>query len=137
MVAPNYQHTNQIETKGFQISELPTVEEVDYLSSKLKQLLWEFKQALKQLYGERLADLVLFGSFARHEETKDSDVDVLIVLKDRDVSPGDEIWRMGDAEIELLLKYGELISIIPISLDNFLHRDSPLLRNIRREGVLV
>lgn len=122
---------------AFQPSDLPTIEEVDMLNPKIRQLLREFKQLLKNLYGERLEDLVLFGSFARHEETRDSDVDVLIVLKDINVSPGDEIWRMGNAEIELLLKYDELISVVPVSANDFLYRDSPLLRNVRQDGILI
>ena len=135
MVAPGYQHTDL--TPGFQPGDLPTIEDVDFLNPKIRQLLGEFKQLLKNLYGERLEKLVLFGSFARHEETQDSDVDVLIVLKGSDVSPGDEIWRMGDAEIELLLKYDELISVIPMSIYDFLYRDSPLLRNIRQDGIVI
>ncbi|EKV00173.1 putative nucleotidyltransferase [Leptolyngbya sp. PCC 7375] len=135
MVAPDYQHTGL--TPGFKLDDLPTIEEVDFLNPKIKQLLGEFKQLLKKLYGQRLANLVLFGSFARHEETQDSDVDVLIVLKGIDVATGDEIWRLGDAEIELLLKYGELISVFPISIYDFLYRDSPLLRNIRQDGIVI
>jgi predicted nucleotidyltransferase len=78
----------------------------------------------------------LYGSFARHEETEGSDVDVLVVLEGM-VSQVDEIRRMGDSSTDLLLKYNELISIVPMSQNNFLHSASPLLRNIRREGILV
>lgn len=135
MVASDYQHTGL--APSFKLDDLPTIEEVDFLNPKIKPLLGEFKQLLQKMYGERLANLVLFGSFARHEETKDSDVDVLIVLKGSDVSPGDEIWQMGDAEVQLLLKYGELISVLPVSIQDFLYRDSPLLRNIRQDGIII
>ena len=118
------------------VRTLPVIEEVDVLSPKIKQLLPVFKQKLERLYGERLANLVLYGSFARHEETEGSDVDVLVVLKGA-VSHGEEILRMGQAKTDLLLEYGELISVVPASQDDFLHRNSPLLQNIRREGILV
>ena len=125
------------QTADFQVNDLPTIGEVDYLSPKIKQLLREFKQALSELYGERLASLVLYGAVARHEETEDSDVDVLVVLSDKTISHGDEIFRMGAAGVASLLEYDELISVVPMTRSDFLYRDSPLLRNVRREGLLV
>ena len=124
-------------TADFQVNALPTIGEVDYLRPKIKQLLREFKQALSELYGERLASLVLYGSVARHEETEDADVDVLVVLRGKTISRFDEIRQMGDAKFELLLKFDELVSVVPMMHDDFLHRESPLLRNVRREGILV
>ena len=125
------------QTADFQVNDLPTIGEVDYLSPKIKQLLREFKQTLSELYGERLASLVLYGSVARHEETEDSDVDVLVVLSDKTISHGDEIFRMGAAGVAILLEYDELVSVVPMTRSDFLYRDSPLLRNVRREGLLV
>lgn len=110
--------------------------EVDNLSPKIKRVLQALKQELAALYGERLVALVLYGSFARHEETEASDVDVLVVLKD-EVSPVDEVWRMGEVGSRLLLEFDELVSVLPISQHDFLHRESSLLQNIGREGILV
>ena len=135
MVASKHQPTDQ--TTEFEVGDLPTMEEVDTLSPKIKQLLQEFKQKLTELYGERLAGLVLYGSVARHEETEDSDVDVLVVLKGDTISHFDEIRRMGDAKYELSLEYDELISVVPMIHHDFLHRESPLLRNVRQEGIWV
>ena len=80
---------------------------------------------------------MLYGAVARHEETEDSDVDVLVVLSDKTISHGDEIFRMGAAGVASLLEYDELISVVPMTRSDFLYRDSPLLRNVRREGLLV
>ena len=135
MVASKPQSTDQ--TIGFQVDDLPTMEEVNILSPKIKQLLQEFKQTLTKVYGDRLASLVLYGSVARHEATNESDVDVLVVLNGDTISHFDEIQRMGDAKLELLLKYDELVSVVPMMHNDFLHRESPMLRNIRREGILV
>ncbi|MEB3294387.1 MAG: nucleotidyltransferase domain-containing protein [Synechococcales bacterium] len=112
------------------------MEEVDFLNPKIRHLLKAFRDELETVYGERLAHLVLYGSFARQEETEGSDVDVLVVLAG-DVSQADEIWQMGKAKTMLLLIYEELISVVPMSLKDFLYRDSPLLQNVRSEGILV
>ena len=100
----------------------------------LQVILNEFKCELRSLYGERLKDVILFGSHARGEARADSDIDVMVVLRG-DVAPGREIDRMIDVITELSLKYSVLLSVVPVAEDKYLRRNSPLLLNVRREGV--
>jgi len=53
------------------------------------------------------------------------------------VYPGEEIERTGDFVAELSLKYDTLISVIFRSEEAFYHAETPLLINVRREGVQV
>lgn len=99
-------------------------------------ILEEFKQEIKKLYGKRLKDIILFGSWARGEATDESDIDLLIVL-DGTVVPGIEIDRMIDIITELNLTYRVLISVYPVSEKTYATINSPLLINVRREGVPV
>jgi uncharacterized protein len=104
--------------------------------AKLNPLCQDLRQALIQLYGDRLTALILFGSYARQDATADSDIDVMLVLKDI-ISPGDEILRISALKTDLNLKYDELISITPISQQDYQTRLSPFLQNVRREGILL
>lgn len=114
----------------------PSKGEALIANDKLSRLLKEFRQGLSELYGDRLAGLILYGSHARQEATAESDVDVMVVLRGA-VSPGDEIFRMGDVKTALNLKYDELISVVPVSVDDYQHRESPLLDVVRQEGLAV
>ncbi len=105
-------------------------------NAKLNALMQELRQALSELYGDQVVNLILFGSHARHEATADSDIDVMVVLRGA-ISPGDEILRMSAIKTELNLKYDELISVIPVSETDYQKRMTPLLKNVRREGILV
>jgi uncharacterized protein len=136
MTISPWQPTSRLEPVQSQVVLLPKMEEVEFFSPKIRQLLQVFREELEVLYGERLVYLVLYGSFARHEETEGSDVDVLVVLGG-DVSQADEIWQMGKAKTKLLLMYDELISVVPMSLNDFSYRDSPLLQNVRSEGMFA
>ena len=100
----------------------------------LSLLLSEFKRELRTLYGERLKDVILFGSYARGEAHAGSDVDVMVVLRG-DVAPGREIDRMIDVITDLNLKYNVLLSVVPMAEEKYLRRNSPLLLNVRREGI--
>ena len=41
---------------------------------KIKKILKEFKEKLVELYQEQLADVLLYGSYARGEQREDSDI---------------------------------------------------------------
>jgi len=101
---------------------------------KIRQVVEEFKQEIKRLYGPRLKEVILYGSWARGEGTAGSDIDLLIVLEGQ-VVPGQEIDRMIDIITDINLKHGELISVYPVSEENYSLVNSPLLINVRREGL--
>jgi len=103
---------------------------------EIKEILKEFRKEIEILYGKRLKDTILYGSWARGEATEGSDIDVLIVLEGK-VAPGKEIDRIIDVITEINLKYGVLISVYPVSEEDFPTVNSPLLINARREGVSV
>jgi predicted nucleotidyltransferase len=103
---------------------------------KTKEILKEFRAEIEKLYGKRLKNLLIYGSQARGDNTEESDVDVLVVLKG-EVIPGKEIDKMIDIITEMNLKYGILLSVYPISDKDYSTVNSPLLMNIRKEGVLI
>ena len=100
---------------------------------KIKEIVREFREEIGKLYGERLKDVILYGSWARGEGTEESDIDLLVLLEGR-VIPGREIDRMIDIITEINLKYGVLLSIYPMAEGDYTTINSPLLINVKREG---
>ncbi|MHA1209309.1 MAG: nucleotidyltransferase domain-containing protein [Candidatus Freyarchaeota archaeon] len=101
---------------------------------EIKEVLEEFKKEIEKLYGKRLKRVILYGSYARGDATEDSDIDLLVVLEGN-ITPGEEIDRMIDIITEINLKYGVLISVYPVSEEDYINVNSPLLLNVRREGI--
>ena len=95
------------------------------------------KSALQDLYGSRLAKLILFGSYARGDEHEDSDIDFLVVLKDDSVKTGAEIRFMNRAMVDLQLKFDTIISTYPTSLNRYDSSGFLFYKNVRREGIEV
>ena len=104
--------------------------------TSLTTVLSLLKSYLQEQYKERLDDVVLFGSYARRENSSSSDVDVLIVLQDP-VNTSTEIDRTSQFIAQLCLDHNLLISRFFLSKSRYETEDSPLLRNIRSEGILV
>ncbi len=105
---------------------------------KNRAIINAFKKNLKQLYGDNLHSVILYGSLARGEETEESDIDLIVVLKEM----GDfwaEVRRIDELESSLEEKnsFGILISAIPLSLKNMEETVTPLLLNVKKEGVVV
>ncbi len=105
-------------------------------SPKLNPLCQELHQSLKDLYSDRLVYLILYGSQARGTANPHSDLDIMVVLKGQ-ILAYQEIIRMGEITTELSLKYNELISVFPISEENYLSQSTPLLKNIHQEGIII
>ena len=101
-----------------------------------KDIVQEFRTKIEDLYGDKLKDIILYGSWARGEATEASDIDLLVVLEGP-VVPGQEIDRMIDIVTDINLKYCAILTVYPVSEVNFATLKSPLLMNVRREGVAV
>jgi len=101
---------------------------------QIKQVINEFVRRTRSLYGDRLKQVVVYGSCARNEATAESDIDLAVVLAG-EVVPGKEIDRQIDIITDLNLEYSVLLSVYPVSEEDYVNRNSPLLINIRREGI--
>jgi uncharacterized protein len=106
------------------------------MNEKLTEILTELRSYLQELYGERLAQVILYGSQARRDAESDSDIDVLVILQSA-VDYVDEIERTSEFISALCLKYAVLISCAFVSTERFQHVNSPFFLNVRREGIPV
>lgn len=104
------------------------------MPTNIKRLLAELKKGLAELYGQRLKAVYVFGSYARGDYDESSDLDVMIVLTDYQ-NYGAEIDQSGELVSQLSLEYGISISRVIMKEVQWQQSDTPLLRNIRAEGV--
>ena len=104
--------------------------------ANIRNLMKELKEGLLQIYGEKMKAVYLYGSYARGDYRKGSDVDVMVLLKDyRDYWK--EYLRSSDYVSDVSLKYDLTVSYILIKEVQWKEADKPVLRNIRKDGVLA
>ena len=94
----------------------------------------QVRQRLTQALGQPVK-VVLFGSQARGSATRDSDIDLFVILPKLDdhtrVLIADVTWEVG-------FEAGKVISAIPTTQEKMKRYDFlPLYRNVKKDGILA
>ncbi|NJE25928.1 nucleotidyltransferase domain-containing protein [Thermococcus sp. MV5] len=101
----------------------------------LQILLRELKENLEKVLGDEIEDIILYGSYARGDYSKESDVDILLVVKQKlDL---DKYEKINEIVTKLTLKYGVVVSILDYPKNAFMSLDSPFLQSVKREGIKI
>jgi predicted nucleotidyltransferase len=103
----------------------------------IQPIIAEFTEQAKAHYGDRLAKIILFGSYARGEAHDESDVDLLVVLNDEEVKTRQERDSIREMLWKLFLKYLIDLSVIPTTNARYEHSEEYLFKFIRKDGKLI
>ncbi len=103
----------------------------------VQQVADEYKNNLMLLYGDEFMELILFGSYARGDYQEESDIDFAIVLKDPATRASAEILKISPISARLSLKYGFMLSSLPVSLHKKQTSMQGVYQNIRKEGIVI
>lgn len=97
-----------------------------------KQLAIDFAKSLTHPEIERI---ILFGSVAREDDTKNSDIDVLILTSDKNKKIKKDVYSKAS---DILLETMEDISVKINTLAHYQkYKNMPFYSNIRKEGVVI
>lgn len=100
-----------------------------------KEITQTVRKRLQDYAGERFVRLVVFGSVARGDAHQDSDIDMMLIVRQTAPSDKDVISEICS---DVLLEYGIVLSLFCRTEREFVERPfNPLFRNILREGVTV
>ena len=109
------------------------------MDNKTNNIISEFKKDIIEILGASLNQIILYGSYARDDNSTESDIDIMILVDIDD----DEIRKVrrviSDCAFELILKYGVDISPIITNVNHFKYWEDtlPFYRNIKNEGVVL
>lgn len=105
--------------------------------SNLYNLLNEIEDGLKQIYGDKLRKIILYGSYAREQEASGSDLDLMVLLDlpDKEIEGTNE--EVLELTVDLTTRYGIFISIVKNNV-NFFNEwvdTLPYFKNIISDGI--
>lgn len=105
--------------------------------ASLRPALLRYAERLRAIFGQRLRELRLFGSYARGEANEDSDVDVLVLvdgLTDR------ELGVVFEEVTPVVLATGLALSPLPMAterLEALRKQERLLARDLDEEGIVL
>lgn len=105
----------------------------------LEKLKGEIEKAARELLGDKLTKVILYGSYARGDYDEESDIDFALIstIPNSDIPFYND--RIGEITSRLGIKYLSVISLMIISTETFdKYRDVlPFYMNIIKEGIVI
>ncbi len=106
-------------------------------NKKLAESVRRMMVELRAIYGNHLDKAVLYGSYARGEETEESDVDIALFMDGEPISELNEKMFACVARHEL--ECGKVLSVIGINKAKYSEWAAtlPFYQNINKEGIVL
>lgn len=96
-----------------------------------KQIAIDFAKSLNH---PEIEKIILFGSVARGEHRENSDMDILVIAKDK-YEVEDEIYSKS---FDIYLNKDEEISVLLLSTEDYKYNEnSNFLANVEKEGISI
>ena len=112
------------------------IDAIDADLAAARSLARKYAESVREHFGGRTRQVRLFGSAARGDWTRESDVDVLVLLDTIDRT--DRAWLVQRAMELGVFDSGILLQPVPMTEDEFLRlkrRERVLALDVEREGI--
>jgi len=102
-------------------------------------ILADVKMEVLKLFGNRLRQLILYGSYARNEQEPDSDIDIMALVDESDWAIRKYTYQIADIMTNLSLKHNTFVSITEETFKRYHEYLDvlPFYRNIYNEGIEI
>ncbi|HIR92374.1 MAG TPA: nucleotidyltransferase domain-containing protein [Candidatus Egerieimonas intestinavium] len=105
----------------------------------VRDTIYQFSQQIKKLFGQHVSKIIVYGSYARGDYQKNSDVDVMILV---DLTEEEIKKRENDVyDIAFEIEMSTGIDISPVVKNETQYEYwvdvLPYYRNVQEEGVVV
>lgn len=107
--------------------------------TKLREILDRVVASSREMFKDKLTNVILFGSYARGDFDEESDVDILIVANLTAEEMNSYRAKIDSICGELLFNYGVLVSIIEKDYETYSRycKVLPFYKNIAEEGIKI
>lgn len=107
--------------------------------NELNSILRRIAAIYRDVYGEDIVKMVLYGSYARGNQDEESDIDVVAIVRGERPELQKKLREVWELSSGLELEYETILSPTVIPYDEYeeYREVLPYYRNIEREGVSI
>lgn len=105
----------------------------------ISDILYEYAQGIKKIFGKDLKKIILYGSYARGDYNESSDVDILILVDLDDEKIKQKTSELAEYNFEMEIKCDLQLSPVVINEEQFEYWSDtlPFYKNILKEGIRI
>ena len=109
------------------------------MAPKLNCILNEYVNSITGVFGDKLKQVILFGSYAREDYSENSDVDVMILVDMDDMELKKYLDDVVSITFDFDMDYDVNISPVLQDVNHFNHwlPAIPFYQNVMSEGVII
>lgn len=91
------------------------------------------------LFKDRLGSVILYGSYARVDNTDESDIDIMVLINEDEEELKKYEDKITDIMVDLSLEFGIVVSLYIQSADYYREKVNvlPFLMNIEKQGIKI
>ena len=118
-----------------------TIEELEviFMPNNVQKIVNDFLKKVEEVLGNRLRKIILYGSYARGDYNRSSDIDIMI-LTDLDNAEIEQYRNtISDIAFDMELETGFIISPLIKNIEKYNDRIDviPFYMNVNKEGVIL
>lgn len=104
-----------------------------------RNLIESYINSLKAIYGSHLKQVILYGSYARGDNSAESDIDIMLLVDLSDLEIKDYRHELSGVTFDYLMEHDIDISPIAINIAHFTKwvDNYPFYNNVSKEGVVL
>ena len=104
-----------------------------------EKLFSELNENMSKLFGNKLKKIILYGSYAKNKQNKESDIDFMVLVDDTEENLRKNKYRIADIMSKLSLNYNILVSITEETYNRYMEylEILPFYKNISEEGIEI
>lgn len=107
--------------------------------SQLQDISRRMVRTYRDIYGEAVTGVFLYGSYARGDNEEGSDVDIVAIVKGDRLALQDKLWEIWEISANIGLENDTVVSPTVIPYDEFeaYKEVLPYYQNIAKEGLQI
>lgn len=102
-----------------------------------KAILQELVSGVTEIIKDNITKVILYGSVARGTNREDSDIDIMLIIKNELDSLTED--KLSDFIVDMNLKYDKVFSVIDVESQKFNKWGNtvPFYKNVNQEGIVL
>ena len=109
------------------------------MPNNVQKIINDFLKKVETVLGNRLRKIILYGSYARGDYNKNSDIDIMILTDFNNVEIEQYRNTISDIAFDIELETGFIISPLIKNIEKYNDRIDvvPFYMNVNKEGVIL